>query len=99
MGSDAGVQHAEPPQFSGTAPGGKATTHFNTQCSMCGRRILVPIEYLGREIACAHCGLEFVAADPASLAEAGSSALKKADRYLAGLSRDRATASSAPRPR
>lgn len=99
MGSDAGVQNAKPAQVSQTAPGRNATTRFTTGCSVCGRRILVPIEHLGRKVACAHCGCQFIAADPESLAEDGSSALNKADRCLARLADDRVTASSAPRPR
>ena len=60
-------------------------THFNTACSVCGRRLLVPIEQMGRTLACGHCGCQFVAADPDSAVHAGPSLLEKADQQLARL--------------
>ncbi len=41
-------------------------TYFVQECSTCGRRLQVRVEYLGRRVACQHCRGIFVAIDPAS---------------------------------
>ncbi len=43
----------------------RVRTFFNTECSICGRQLRVLVEQLGQLVACAHCGCEFVATDPA----------------------------------
>lgn len=57
-------------------------THFGSECPVCGRRLLVLVEHLGRQVACGHCGCQFVAADPSTPAGVELSLLEKADQYL-----------------
>jgi DNA-directed RNA polymerase subunit M/transcription elongation factor TFIIS len=40
-------------------------TYFVQECPTCGRRLQVSVEYLGRKVACQHCGKTFTARDPA----------------------------------
>lgn len=70
---------------------GAVATHFGTGCPVCGRRLLVLVEHLGRQVTCGHCGCQFVAADPTSPAGAEPSLLEKADQYLARRPRVRST--------
>lgn len=83
MESAVGVRNAKPRQDSGPTREGHVATHFNTECSVCGRRLLVPIDHLGRLLACGHCGCRFIAADPASHAELSPSLPERADQQLA----------------
>lgn len=39
-------------------------THFVQECPICGRPLEILVEYLGRRVACNHCGGRFLAADP-----------------------------------
>lgn len=41
-------------------------TYFQQACATCGRTLQVRVEYLGREVACQHCGAQFEACDPAT---------------------------------
>jgi hypothetical protein len=41
-------------------------TYFHQECPTCGRTLQVRVEYLGRQIACQHCGAHIEACDPAS---------------------------------
>ncbi|MEX2187917.1 MAG: hypothetical protein WD875_14020 [Pirellulales bacterium] len=65
-----------------------ATSTFFVQiCPTCGRRVEVRVEYLGRRVACDHCGGRFIAEDPngvvsGSLAISGMDLLSRADRLL-----------------
>ena len=42
------------------------TTYFVQECPACGRRLQVRVIYLGKRIACRHCGAQFAACDPQS---------------------------------
>lgn len=35
-------------------------------CPICGRPLEIQVEYLGRRVACQHCGGQFLATDPTS---------------------------------
>ena len=41
-------------------------TYFVQECPICGRRVQVRVSYLGKRIACRHCGAQFAACDPQS---------------------------------
>ena len=44
-------------------PGG---TYYVQECPTCGRSLQVRVEYLGKRVACQHCGAKFEACDPSS---------------------------------
>ncbi|QDU56464.1 response regulator [Aeoliella mucimassa] len=39
------------------------STYFVQECSTCGRKLQVRIEYLGKNVVCQHCGAKFAAVD------------------------------------
>lgn len=39
-------------------------TYFVQACPTCGRRLQVRTDYLGKHVACRHCGRQFEAHDP-----------------------------------
>ena len=41
-------------------------TYFVQECPTCGRRLQVRVNYLGKRVACRHCGAQFAACDPQS---------------------------------
>ena len=41
-------------------------TYFIQECPTCGRRLQVRVIYLGKRVACQHCGAQFAACDPQS---------------------------------
>jgi ribosomal protein L37AE/L43A len=41
-------------------------TYFIQECPTCGRRLQVRVIYLGKRVACQHCGAKFAACDPQS---------------------------------
>jgi ribosomal protein L37AE/L43A len=41
-------------------------TYFVQECPTCGRRLQVRVVYLGKRVACHHCGAKFAACDPQS---------------------------------
>ena len=41
-------------------------TYFVQECPTCGRRVQVRVNYLGKRVACRHCGAPFAACDPQS---------------------------------
>ena len=67
-------------------------TYFVQECPRCGRHLQVRIWYLGKKVACQHCGGHFFATDPdgepAEVAEnelSGLALLQKADQLLATI--------------
>jgi len=40
--------------------------YFVQGCPICGRRLNIRLEYLGRRVVCQHCGGQFLAKDPAN---------------------------------
>ena len=75
-----------------------AATFFVQVCPTCGRRVEVRVEYLGRRVACDHCGGRFIAEDPSgadsgstgSLAISGMDLLSRADHLLKVVAAQRA---------
>ena len=68
---------------------GPTTTYFQQHCPACGRRLLILVEYLEKQVACSHCRHSFVARDNSQphghAVEAGGSIMDRADRLLALL--------------
>ena len=56
--------------------------YFVQGCPICGRRLNIRIEYLGRQLVCRHCGGQFVAQDPANGPLPDSEALRRAQQLL-----------------
>lgn len=61
-------------------------TYFHQECPTCGRTLQVRVEYLGRNIACQHCGGQFEACDPDSNvyppSQSGIALLRRAEELL-----------------
>lgn len=61
-------------------------TYFVQACCTCGRNLQVRIEYLGRKVACQHCGAKFVACDPqnssVAASDSGSGLLARVDELI-----------------
>jgi DNA-directed RNA polymerase subunit RPC12/RpoP len=61
-------------------------TYFHQECATCGRTLQVRVEYLGRQIACQHCGAQFEACDPASAlypsSKSAMAVLRRAEELL-----------------
>lgn len=64
----------------------KIPTYFHVECSVCSRPLRVRVEYLGRQVACGHCGHDFVATDAISTPNTARSSLEKAEQLLARYS-------------
>ncbi len=62
---------------------------FIQECPTCGRRLRIRVEYLGRKVACSHCGGNLIARDPAASepAAAASDLILRAERLLEESSR------------
>ncbi|MEQ8211174.1 MAG: response regulator [Lacipirellulaceae bacterium] len=62
------------------------TPYFVQECPTCGRNLQVRVSYLGKNVACRHCGVKFEARDPDSSeplpAESGIALLARADELL-----------------
>lgn len=59
--------------------------YFVQECPVCGRPLQVRVEYLGKRLACNHCGGRFVAAESKSPSEPSpstSALLHRADELL-----------------
>jgi hypothetical protein len=61
-------------------------TYYVQECPTCGRNLQVRIEYLGKKVACRHCGAKFVARDPSSSdydpSDSSASMLARADELI-----------------
>jgi hypothetical protein len=61
-------------------------TYFVQECPTCGRRLQVRVIYLGKRVACQHCGAQFAACDPQSPEypplDSGLMLLARADQLL-----------------
>ena len=55
---------------------------FNTSCQICGRRLLVRIEYLGAKMECPHCQGCFIARDPSTAVDERPPIEKKVNAEL-----------------
>lgn len=62
---------------------------FQKPCPTCGRRLIIAVVHLGREVFCGHCGGGFIACDgngtPRESAESAACILERAERLLAFL--------------
>ena len=60
--------------------------YFVQECPTCGRNLQVRVKYLGKRVACQHCGAKFEACDPSSGAyppmESSLSLLNRAEELL-----------------
>ena len=60
--------------------------YFVQECPTCGRNLQVRVKYLGKKVACQHCGAKFEACDPSSGAyppsESSLSLLVRAEELL-----------------
>lgn len=68
----------------------RVTTYCNQECSTCGRRLRIRIEYLGHELVCPHCQGHFrpgLAADDVVRNRRACSVLERANRLLEALER------------
>ncbi|MEX0586285.1 MAG: hypothetical protein WD176_06560 [Pirellulales bacterium] len=62
------------------------STFFVQPCPTCGRRVEVPVEYLGKQVVCDHCQGAFMAMDPAldvPASDDSSIILRRANQLLA----------------
>ena len=61
-------------------------TYFKQECPICGRVLKVRVSYLGKQVACQHCGGRFEACDPDSVpadpSQSSISLLERADVLL-----------------
>ena len=67
----------------------KSTTYFDQECPTCGRCLQVRVAYLGRRVACQHCGGKFDACHPESSTcaapESSSEILRRAGELLSSI--------------
>ncbi|MCS7305902.1 MAG: transposase [Thermoguttaceae bacterium] len=56
--------------------------YFIQRCPICGRRLNIRLEYLGRRMLCQHCGGQFVAQDPGTGTHSPSETLRRAQELL-----------------
>lgn len=76
-------------------------TYFVQECPTCGRGLEVRVEYLGKRVACQHCGGRFTAKDPAMMGDATPESqdalLARVDRLLTEHEHDKSEFAPAPR--
>ncbi len=62
------------------------STYFDQVCPTCGRRLMIRVEYLGRELVCKHCQGKFrasgVVGPPCDCSASDSDLLRRADELL-----------------
>ena len=69
-----------------------AGAFFVQPCPICGRHLEVRVRFLGKQVACRHCGGQFEACDPETSKvnqAARISDLQKADQLLSEMSSPR----------
>jgi DNA-directed RNA polymerase subunit RPC12/RpoP len=42
------------------------STYFVQECPICGRKLQIRVQYLGKQVVCQHCSARFEAYDPSS---------------------------------
>lgn len=66
-----------------------SATYYIQPCPICGRRLQIRVEYLGKQVSCRHCGGQFVASDPVmhrrDSPQPTSELLQRAERLLHAL--------------
>jgi DNA-directed RNA polymerase subunit M/transcription elongation factor TFIIS len=64
-------------------------TYYVQECPTCGRNLQVRVEYLGKRVACQHCGARFEASDPSTSSypsDSSLSILARADELIKAAS-------------
>lgn len=63
--------------------------YFIRECPICGRRVHIRIEYLGRQVMCRHCRGQFLAEDPTNgnSCSASENILHRAEELLKNVQR------------
>lgn len=60
--------------------------YFQQECPVCGRHLRVRVAYLGKLVACQHCGGKFRASDPDSgvlpPSDSGMALIERAEQLL-----------------
>jgi ribosomal protein L37AE/L43A len=73
-------------------------TYFIQECPTCGRRLQVRVIYLGKRVACQHCGAQFAACDPQSpespMSDSSGMLLTRVDHLLEASARRDTVATS-----
>lgn len=70
-------------------------TFFVQDCPICGRRVRVSVEYLGKAVKCQNCRAIFVARDPeqeATCSDSSVALLRRVDELLANPPEENAPA-------
>ncbi len=66
-----------------------SATYYIQPCPVCGRRLQIRVEYLGKQVSCRQCGGVFLAADPTmhrtEPPQPTSELLQRAERLLNSL--------------
>lgn len=66
-----------------------SATYFVQACPVCGRRLQIRVEYLGKKVVCQHCRGELVASDPTNVPcdrpELAPSPLQRANELLESI--------------
>ena len=55
-------------------------TYFKQGCPICGRVLKVRVSYLGKQVACQHCGGRFEASEPDATPDPSESSVSILDR-------------------
>ena len=67
------------------------TTYFSQECPTCGRKLMIRVEYLGKQVVCQHCRGRLCACDPANtpIDDSGcsSSLLRRAEELIESVDR------------
>jgi hypothetical protein len=67
-------------------PNVSGAAYFNQECPVCGRGLRVRVAYLGKQVACQHCGGRFEACDPESAqyspSQSGLALLQRAEELI-----------------
>ena len=68
-----------------------AATYLVQECPICGRRLQVRVEHLGKQVVCHHCAAKFKAHDTSSggdpPAESSLALLARAEKLIDSVSR------------
>jgi DNA-directed RNA polymerase subunit RPC12/RpoP len=68
--------------------------YYVQECPICGRRLQIRVEYLGRKVVCPHCQGQLTAADPANqrcdCSESSNALLRRAEELLESVAQQKA---------
>ncbi len=67
----------------------RKATYFVQTCPVCGRRLQIRVEYLGKKVVCQHCRGELVASDPTTVRcdhpQSAPTSLQRANELLESI--------------